>query len=62
MRQAATTLTVQTRGQRLVEITREDDLKQALSALAADWEGRIEIRLLGPQAPFDFTPTPLPPR
>jgi hypothetical protein len=45
----------------LVEITREDDLRQALSALASDWEGRIEIRLLGPQAPFDFTPTPLPP-
>jgi hypothetical protein len=46
----------------LVEITRQDDLKQALSDLSSDWEGRIEMRLLGPQAPYDFTSTPLPPR
>lgn len=46
----------------LVEITRQDDLEQALSDLASAWEGRIEIRLLGPQAPYDFTPTLVPPR
>lgn len=46
----------------LVEITRQDDLERALSDLASDWDGRVEIRLLGPQAPYDFTPTPLPPR
>ena len=46
----------------LAEITRQDDLDQALSDLASDWEGRIEIRLLGPQAPYDFTPTLAPPR
>ena len=46
----------------LAEITRQDDLEQTLSDLAADWEGRIEIRLLGPQAPYDFTPTLLSPR
>ena len=32
----------------LVEITRQDELEQALSDLTSDWEGRIEIRLLGP--------------
>jgi Gas vesicle synthesis protein GvpL/GvpF len=42
----------------LVETSRQADLEQALSELAADWEGRVEIRLLGPQAPYDFTPTP----
>jgi hypothetical protein len=41
------------------EITRQDDLEQALSGLAADWAGRVEIRLLGPMAPYDFTPTPM---
>lgn len=44
----------------LVETSRQDDLTQALSGLAADWEGRVEIRLLGPQAPYDFTPTLMP--
>lgn len=43
----------------LVEITRQNELEQALSDLASDWEGRIEIRLLGPMAPYDFTPTPM---
>ena len=46
----------------LVAISRQDDLEQALSDLAAEWEGRIETRLLGPQAPYDFTPTLVPPR
>ena len=46
----------------LADITRQDDLEQALSDLASDWEGRVEMRLLGPQAPYDFTPNPLPPR
>jgi hypothetical protein len=46
----------------LVEMTRQDDLEQALSDLASDWEGRIEMRLLGPQAPYDFASVPLPPR
>ena len=46
----------------LVELTRQDDLEQALSDLAADWDGRVGIRLLGPQAPYDFTPALVPPR
>ncbi len=41
----------------LVETSRRDDLEQALSDLASDWEGRIGIRLLGPMAPYDFTTT-----
>ena len=39
----------------LAETACQDDLEQALSDLASDWEGRIEIRLLGPMAPYDFT-------
>ena len=46
----------------LAEITRQADLEQVLSDLASNWEGRVEMRLLGPQAPYDFTPNPLPPR
>jgi hypothetical protein len=42
----------------LVQTSRQNDLEQALSDLASDWEGRIEIRLLGPMAPYDFTTTP----
>ena len=39
----------------LAETSRQADLEQALSDLAAAWEGRVEIRLLGPMAPYDFT-------
>ena len=46
----------------LVETTRRADLEQAVADLAADWEGRVELRLLGPLAPYDFTTTPMPPR
>ena len=46
----------------LVEITRQDELEQALSDLTSNWEGRIEIRLLGPMASYDFTHSPLVPR
>lgn len=46
----------------LAETTRLGDLERAVSDLAADWEGRIELRLLGPMAPYDFTATPMVPR
>ena len=46
----------------LAEITRQNGLEQALSGLAAAWEGRVEIRLLGPMAPYDFTRSPMAPR
>jgi hypothetical protein len=44
----------------LVAVTRQADLERALSDLASGWEGRIELRLIGPQAPYDFSPAPLP--
>jgi Gas vesicle synthesis protein GvpL/GvpF len=45
----------------LVETTRRADLEQAVTGLAADWEGRVELRLLGPLAPYDFTTTQMAP-
>jgi Gas vesicle synthesis protein GvpL/GvpF len=38
----------------LVETSREKDMQQALEDLAKDWEGRVELRLLGPMAVYDF--------
>jgi gas vesicle protein GvpL/GvpF len=46
----------------LVQTSRQDDLERALSDLGSDWDGRVEIRLLGPMAPYDFTPALVPPR
>ena len=44
----------------LVETSRQAELEQVIAGLAADWEGRIELRLLGPLAPYDFIATPAP--
>ena len=44
----------------LVEAIRQRDLERALSDLASDWEGRVELRLLGPMALYDFTQTLVP--
>ncbi|MGE5136439.1 MAG: GvpL/GvpF family gas vesicle protein [Gemmatimonadota bacterium] len=41
----------------LVETARQDDLEQALSELAREWEGRISLQLLGPMAAYDFVAT-----
>jgi len=38
----------------LVDSDREDDMEAALEDLAGAWDGRIEIRLLGPMAAYDF--------
>ena len=38
----------------LVEVARQDELEQAVGALAERWEGRVEMRLLGPLAAYDF--------
>jgi Gas vesicle synthesis protein GvpL/GvpF len=38
----------------LVEIARQEDLEEAVSALAHSWENRVTVRLLGPMAPYDF--------
>lgn len=44
----------------LVEATGGDRLEQALTKLAADWDGRVELRLIGPLAAYDFVGSPPP--
>jgi Gas vesicle synthesis protein GvpL/GvpF len=41
----------------LIEVLRRADLEQAVADLAQDWQGRVELRLLGPLAPWDFVQT-----
>lgn len=38
----------------LADTAGQDDLEQATAKLAADWEGRVTLRLRGPMAPYDF--------
>lgn len=38
----------------LMETSRQAELEQALHELDRGWAGRIELRLLGPLAPYDF--------
>ncbi|SEB69068.1 GvpL/GvpF family gas vesicle protein [Rhodococcus koreensis] len=44
----------------LADVERQDELEQVLSELAQDWDGRVEMRLLGPQAAYDFVVAPKP--
>ena len=44
----------------LVDAGAERDLKRAIRALARKWDGRVELRLLGPMAAYDFTGTAQP--
>lgn len=44
----------------LVETDEESDVQQVVDDLARDWEGRIEVRLLGPMAAYDFVGTVVP--
>ena len=41
----------------LVETDAAEGLEQAVERLARDWHGRIELRLIGPLAAYDFTGT-----
>jgi len=41
----------------LVDEEEEDDFVEVAEDLEADWEGRVELRLLGPMAPYDFVGT-----
>ncbi|TJZ78306.1 GvpL/GvpF family gas vesicle protein [Rhodococcus oryzae] len=41
----------------LVEVARQDELEHAVGALAEQWDGRVEMRLLGPLAAYDFVMT-----
>jgi Gas vesicle synthesis protein GvpL/GvpF len=38
----------------LVETSAAQDLEQAVQQLADDWDGRVELRLIGPMAAYDF--------
>jgi hypothetical protein len=38
----------------LVEEDQEDDLDQVVDDLGRHWEGRVDLRVLGPMAPYDF--------
>lgn len=38
----------------LLEQGRESELEQVVEGLAADWDGRVEVRVLGPMAVYDF--------
>jgi gas vesicle protein GvpL/GvpF len=44
----------------LVETDGESEMEQAVEDLARDWEGRIDVRLLGPMAAYDFVGSVLP--
>lgn len=38
----------------LVDVDRQEELEEAVGKLAEQWDGRVEMRLLGPLAPYDF--------
>lgn len=44
----------------LIEVARQDELEHAVGALAEQWDGRVEMRLLGPLAAYDFVMTQTP--
>jgi hypothetical protein len=44
----------------LVDLDSADAIEQAVDELARDWSGRIELRLLGPMAAYDFVGTTTP--
>lgn len=41
----------------LADTSREADLDRAVEDLGKRWSGRVELRLLGPMAPYDFVGT-----
>jgi hypothetical protein len=41
----------------LAEVDRQDDLESAVEKFSDHWDGRVEMRLLGPLAPYDFVVT-----
>lgn len=44
----------------LVEVARQSELEEAVGTLADGWDGRVEMRLLGPLAAYDFVVTAQP--
>jgi hypothetical protein len=43
-----------------VDVDREREVERVIEDLAREWEGRIDIQLLGPMAAYDFTGRPEP--
>lgn len=41
----------------LAETSKQKDLEEELGKLADEWAGRVQLRLLGPLAPYDFVMT-----
>lgn len=44
----------------LLDRSRRADFEKAVAELGSDWRHRMELRLLGPMAPYDFVVTPTP--
>ncbi|MCO5998038.1 GvpL/GvpF family gas vesicle protein [Actinoallomurus rhizosphaericola] len=42
----------------LVETDRRSEFERAVAKIAEEWQGRVDLRLLGPTAPYDFVITP----
>jgi Gas vesicle synthesis protein GvpL/GvpF len=38
----------------LLEVSKADELERVTGDLGSRWEGRVELRVLGPMAPYDF--------
>jgi Gas vesicle synthesis protein GvpL/GvpF len=38
----------------LLDVSKADELERAAGELGGRWEGRVELRVLGPMAPYDF--------
>jgi hypothetical protein len=38
----------------LLEVSKADELERVTGDLGSHWEGRVELRVLGPMAPYDF--------
>lgn len=41
----------------LAELSKEEDMEEALEGVAREWEGRVTLTLRGPLAPYDFVVT-----
>jgi hypothetical protein len=41
----------------LVEVDQQEELQAKVDDLAENWDGRVEVRLLGPLAAYDFVVT-----
>jgi hypothetical protein len=44
----------------LLEVDRQDELEQTVGDLAERWDNRVDMRILGPMAPYDFVVRPKP--